>query len=151
MQVVAIVGRPNVGKSTLFNKLVGQRLSIVDDKPGVTRDRIYSRCEWLGREFMLIDTGGIEPKTDDVILAQMREQAMLAVERVYEDGDTVEIISESKHLRVQMDVAILPGEVYLPEGRMTWKVPAGEHRLAYSPAAFEGGKHLITGRAMTAQ
>ena len=81
MQVVAIVGRPNVGKSTLFNKLVGQRLSIVDDKPGVTRDRIYSRCEWLGKEFMLIDTGGIEPKTDDVILAQMREQAMLAVER----------------------------------------------------------------------
>lgn len=81
MQVVAIVGRPNVGKSTLFNKLVGKRLSIVDDKPGVTRDRIYSRCEWLGREFMLIDTGGIEPKTDDIILAQMREQAMLAIER----------------------------------------------------------------------
>ncbi len=81
MQLVAIVGRPNVGKSTLFNKLVGKRLSIVDDKPGVTRDRIYSRCEWLDREFMLIDTGGIEPKTDDVILAQMREQAMLAIER----------------------------------------------------------------------
>ncbi|MDE6031499.1 MAG: ribosome biogenesis GTPase Der [Oscillospiraceae bacterium] len=81
MQVVAIVGRPNVGKSTLFNKLVGKKLSIVDDTPGVTRDRIYSRCEWLGREFMLIDTGGIEPKTDDVILAQMREQAMLAIER----------------------------------------------------------------------
>ena len=80
MRTVAIVGRPNVGKSTLFNKLVGQRLSIVDDTPGVTRDRIYSRCEWLGREFMLVDTGGIEPKTDDVILAQMREQAMLAVE-----------------------------------------------------------------------
>ncbi len=80
MQLVAIVGRPNVGKSTLFNKLVGKRLSIVDDTPGVTRDRIYSRCEWLGREFMLIDTGGIEPKTDDVILAQMREQAMLAIE-----------------------------------------------------------------------
>lgn len=81
MQVVAIVGRPNVGKSTLFNKLVGKKLSIVDDTPGVTRDRIYSRCEWLGREFMLIDTGGIEPKTDDIILAQMREQAMLAIER----------------------------------------------------------------------
>lgn len=81
MHLVAIVGRPNVGKSTLFNKLVGKRLSIVDDKPGVTRDRIYSRCEWLDREFMLIDTGGIEPKTDDVILAQMREQAMLAIER----------------------------------------------------------------------
>lgn len=81
MQVVAIVGRPNVGKSTLFNKLVGKRLSIVDDTPGVTRDRIYSRCEWLDKEFMLIDTGGIEPKTDDVILAQMREQALLAIER----------------------------------------------------------------------
>ncbi len=81
MQVVAIVGRPNVGKSTLFNKLVGKRLSIVDDTPGVTRDRIYSRCEWLDKEFMLIDTGGIEPKTDDIILAQMREQAMLAIER----------------------------------------------------------------------
>lgn len=81
MQVVAIVGRPNVGKSTLFNKLVGKKLSIVDDTPGVTRDRIYSRCEWLGREFMLIDTGGIEPRTDDIILAQMREQAMLAIER----------------------------------------------------------------------
>lgn len=80
MQLVAIVGRPNVGKSTLFNKLVGKRLSIVDDTPGVTRDRIYSRCEWLDREFMLIDTGGIEPKTDDVILAQMREQALLAIE-----------------------------------------------------------------------
>ena len=80
MQLVAIVGRPNVGKSTLFNKLVGKRLSIVDDTPGVTRDRIYSRCEWLDREFMLIDTGGIEPKTDDVLLAQMREQAMLAIE-----------------------------------------------------------------------
>lgn len=80
MQLVAIVGRPNVGKSTLFNKLVGKRLSIVDDTPGVTRDRIYGRCEWLNREFMLIDTGGIEPKTDDVILAQMREQALLAIE-----------------------------------------------------------------------
>lgn len=80
MQLVAIVGRPNVGKSTLFNKLTGKRLSIVDDTPGVTRDRIYSRCEWLNREFMLIDTGGIEPKTNDVILAQMREQAMLAIE-----------------------------------------------------------------------
>lgn len=80
MQLVAIVGRPNVGKSTLFNKLVGKRLSIVDDTPGVTRDRIYSRCEWLNREFMLIDTGGIEPESSDVILAQMREQAMLAIE-----------------------------------------------------------------------
>ncbi len=80
MSLVAIVGRPNVGKSTLFNKLVGKRLSIVDDTPGVTRDRIYGKCEWLNREFTLIDTGGIEPKTDDIILAQMREQAMLAID-----------------------------------------------------------------------
>ncbi len=80
MSLVAIVGRPNVGKSTLFNKLVGKRLSIVDDTPGVTRDRIYGKCEWLDREFTLIDTGGIEPKADDVILAQMREQAMLAID-----------------------------------------------------------------------
>ena len=80
MRLVAIVGRPNVGKSTLFNKLVGKRLSIVDDTPGVTRDRIYGKCEWLNREFTLIDTGGIEPKTDDTILAQMREQAMLAID-----------------------------------------------------------------------
>lgn len=78
--VVAIVGRPNVGKSTLFNKLIGRRLSIVDDTPGVTRDRIYGECEWRNRTFSLIDTGGIEPKTDDIILSQMREQAQLAID-----------------------------------------------------------------------
>lgn len=78
--VVAVVGRPNVGKSTLFNKLIGKRLSIVDDTPGVTRDRIYGYAEWLNRRFMLIDTGGIEPKTDDVILSGMRAQAQLAIE-----------------------------------------------------------------------
>lgn len=78
--VVAVVGRPNVGKSTLFNKLVGKRVSIIDDTPGVTRDRIYSECEWRGREFMLVDTGGIEPNSDDVILSQMRRQAELAIE-----------------------------------------------------------------------
>ena len=78
--VVAIVGRPNVGKSTLFNKLIGERISIVDDTPGVTRDRIYGECEWLNNKFLLIDTGGIEPKSDDVILSQMRTQAQLAIE-----------------------------------------------------------------------
>jgi len=78
--VVAVVGRPNVGKSTLFNKLIGQRLSIVDDTPGVTRDRIYGDAEWLNRKFMLIDTGGIEPESDDVILSGMRNQANLAIE-----------------------------------------------------------------------
>ena len=79
--IVAVVGRPNVGKSTLFNKLIGQRLSIVEDTPGVTRDRIFAECEWCGRKFMLADTGGIEPKTDDVILAQMRNQAQLAIDQ----------------------------------------------------------------------
>ena len=78
--VVAIVGRPNVGKSTLFNKLIGERVSIVDDTPGVTRDRIYGDCEWLNRHFLLIDTGGIEPKSDDIILMQMRRQAQLAID-----------------------------------------------------------------------
>ncbi len=78
--VVAIVGRPNVGKSTLFNKLIGQRLSIVDDTPGVTRDRIYGTCEWRNRSCTLVDTGGIEPKTNDILLSQMRAQAQLAIE-----------------------------------------------------------------------
>ena len=77
--VVAIVGRPNVGKSTLFNKLSGQRLAIVDDTPGVTRDRIYADCEWLGKHFLIVDTGGIEPYSDDVILSQMRYQAQIAI------------------------------------------------------------------------
>ena len=79
--IVAVVGRPNVGKSTLFNKLIGQRLSIVEDTPGVTRDRIYSKCEWRGKEFMVVDTGGIEPDSDDVILSQMRRQSELAIEK----------------------------------------------------------------------
>ena len=78
--LVAIVGRPNVGKSMLFNKLTGQRLSIVEDTPGVTRDRLYAPCEWRGRSFDLVDTGGIEPGTDDHILAFMREQAEIAIQ-----------------------------------------------------------------------
>ncbi|MGN0629200.1 MAG: ribosome biogenesis GTPase Der [Oscillospiraceae bacterium] len=78
--IIAIVGRPNVGKSTLFNKLTGKRLAIVEDTPGVTRDRIYSECEWLNHTVMLVDTGGIEPKTDDGILSKMREQANVAID-----------------------------------------------------------------------
>jgi len=77
--LVAIVGRPNVGKSMLFNKLCGQRLSIVEDTPGVTRDRLYAQCEWRNRTFDIVDTGGIEPGTDDQILAFMREQAEIAI------------------------------------------------------------------------
>lgn len=80
LPIVAIVGRPNVGKSTLFNKLIGKRLSIVDDTPGVTRDRIYGECEWRDRTFSLIDTGGIEPVSKDIILSQMKAQAQLAID-----------------------------------------------------------------------
>lgn len=78
--LVAIVGRPNVGKSTFFNKIIGKRMSIVEDTPGVTRDRIYAEAEWLEHRFMLVDTGGIELSSDDVFFAQMRRQAEIAVE-----------------------------------------------------------------------
>ncbi len=78
--IVAVVGRPNVGKSTLFNVLAGEKISIVKDTPGVTRDRIYADCTWLDKNFTLIDTGGIEPESSDVILAQMREQAQIAID-----------------------------------------------------------------------
>ncbi len=78
--VIAIVGRPNVGKSTLFNKLIGERRAIVEDTPGITRDRIYGETEWRGKKFIVIDTGGIEPKTDDLILKKMREQAQIAID-----------------------------------------------------------------------
>lgn len=78
--IVAIVGRPNVGKSTLFNKLAGQRISIVQDTPGVTRDRVYAQAEWLNYNFTMIDTGGIEPEREDIIVKQMRRQANIAIE-----------------------------------------------------------------------
>ena len=78
--LIAIVGRPNVGKSMLFNKIIGRRLSIVEDTPGVTRDRIYGESDWNGRKFTLVDTGGIEPNTDNQILAFMRQQAQIAID-----------------------------------------------------------------------
>ena len=78
--IVAIVGRPNVGKSTLFNKLAGKRISIVEDTPGVTRDRVYAESEWVNKPFTMIDTGGIEPESSDIIVKQMRRQAQLAIE-----------------------------------------------------------------------
>ncbi len=90
--IVTIVGRPNVGKSTLFNKLAGHRISIVEDTPGVTRDRIYAEAEWLNNYFTIIDTGGIEPDSDDIILSQMRLQAELAVET----GDVILFIVDGK-------------------------------------------------------
>ena len=78
--IIAIVGRPNVGKSMLFNKLIGKRLSIVEDTPGVTRDRIYGETDWNGRQFILVDTGGIEPRTDSKMLEFMRQQAQIAID-----------------------------------------------------------------------
>ena len=80
--IVAIVGRPNVGKSTLFNVLAGDNISIVKDTPGVTRDRIYADVEWLNHKFTLVDTGGIEPESKDIILSQMRDQAQIAIDTV---------------------------------------------------------------------
>ena len=81
LPIVAVVGRPNVGKSTLFNKLIGKRLSIVENTPGVTRDRIYAKCEWRDRAFMIVDTGGIEPTTEDVILKQSENRHSLPLNR----------------------------------------------------------------------
>ena len=85
------------------------------------------------------------------ILAQAShpQEALLRIDRVYEDGDVIEIASDDRHLWVQMDATILPGEVYLPDGRMNWRVPYGEHRLAYCPVAFQGGRHIVTARVMT--
>ena len=80
LPIIAIVGRPNVGKSSLFNKLTGKRISIVEDTPGVTRDRIYAECEWLDKKIRLVDTGGIEPFSGDIILSQMRQQAQIAID-----------------------------------------------------------------------
>ena len=103
--IVAVVGRPNVGKSTLFNKLTGQRLAIVDDRPGVTRDRLYADCEWLGRHFLLVDTGGIEPRSDDVILSKMRRQAQYAIE----SADVIVLVTDVRSgvVASDMDVAAM--------------------------------------------
>ena len=100
--IVAVVGRPNVGKSTLFNKLVGRRLSIVEDTPGVTRDRIYGDSEWRNRPFMLIDTGGIEPASDDVILSQMRNQAQLAID----SADVIVMVTDLRSGVVATDMEV---------------------------------------------
>jgi len=104
--IVAIVGRPNVGKSTLFNKIAGQRISIVEDTPGVTRDRIYCDAEWNGRSFLMIDTGGIEPKTDDIILKHMRMQAQIAIDTadviVFMCDITTGLVADDKEIAVML-------------------------------------------------
>ncbi len=110
--VIAIVGRPNVGKSTLFNKLIGQRVAIVNDTPGVTRDRIFGECEWRGRKVMLVDTGGIEPYSDDVILKQMRRQAQLAIEA----ADVIVLVTDltSGVVATDHDVAMMLQKSHRP-------------------------------------
>lgn len=100
--IVAIVGRPNVGKSTLFNKLAGERISIVEDTPGVTRDRIYADVDWLGREFTIIDTGGLEPESEDIILKQMYSQAEIAIET----ADVIMFIVDVKTGPIDADVNV---------------------------------------------
>ena len=100
--VVAIVGRPNVGKSTLFNALAGEMISIVKDTPGVTRDRIYADVTWLDKSFTLIDTGGIEPDSGDIILSQMREQAQIAIDT----ADVIVFITDVQQGLVDSDAKV---------------------------------------------
>ena len=100
--IVAVVGRPNVGKSTFFNRIAGSRISIVEDTPGVTRDRIYADCEWLTHRFAMIDTGGIEPSSTDVILSQMRDQAQIAIDT----ADVIVFVCDGKYSYTSADEEI---------------------------------------------
>lgn len=128
--IVAIVGRPNVGKSTLFNKLIGRRLSIVDDTPGVTRDRIFGDCEWRGRHMMLVDTGGIEPYSDDVILSQMRSQAQLAIE----SAEVIILVTDLKSGVVATDEEV--AQMLLKSGRPIVLCVNKADRIGDMPAEF---------------
>ena len=105
--VVAIIGRPNVGKSTFFNYIVGSRISIVEDTPGVTRDRIYGESNWSGRNFTLIDTGGIEPEKNDVILTQMRLQANIAIDI----ADVIIFVTDVRQGVTAADAEIVEGKI----------------------------------------
>ena len=113
--IVAIVGRPNVGKSTLFNTLAGERISIVKDTPGVTRDRIYADVSWLDYNFTMIDTGGIEPESKDVILSQMREQAEIAIAKANASkaANDAEVAAATEIAKKQNELAIKKSELQM--------------------------------------
>ena len=100
--VVAIVGRPNVGKSTLFNRIIGRNFAVVDNLPGVTRDRNYAEAEWMGKHFLLVDTGGFEPETEDIMFTKMREQTTLAVE----EADFIVFLMDGKEGLLPADIEV---------------------------------------------
>ena len=135
--IVAVVGRPNVGKSTLFNKLCGQRLAIVEDTPGITRDRIFANCEWNGHEFLLVDTGGIEPKATEGILAHMREQAQIAI-------DTADCIIMVTDVRNGLTAAVGHGRAQRPDrsrrGRGTHAAPQPQAHHSCREQVRQGGR-----------
>ena len=136
--IVAVVGRPNVGKSTLFNSLSGQQISIVKDTPGVTRDRIYAEVSWLNHNFTLIDTGGIEPDTGDIILSQMREQAEIAIET----ADVIIFMTDVKQGLVDSDskVADMLRRSHKPVILVVNKVDSFEKMM---PDVYELENHFL--------
>ena len=137
--LVAVVGRPNVGKSTFFNKIAGRRISIVEDTPGVTRDRIYADCEWLNHKFTLIDTGGIEPRTDDILLKQMRRQAEIAI-------DTCDVILFFTDGRTGMTADDEDVATMLRKSRSVWAIPSPSPRPTCSVWAICWMKWLSISR-----
>ncbi len=131
-KIVAIVGRPNVGKSTLFNALAGERIAIVEDTPGVTRDRIYADVSWLDKNFTLIDTGGIEPSSKDIILSQMREQAMIAIE----SADVILFLTDVKQGLVDDDAKV--ADLLRKSGKQVLLiVNKVDHFQKYMPDVYE--------------
>ena len=119
--VVAIVGRPNVGKSTLFNRIIGRNLAIVEDKPGVTRDRNYAEAEWEGKHFLIIDTGGFEPETDDPMYTKMREQTTLAIE----EADIIIFLMDGKQGLLPADIEVSSTAPRLGKTRIVCREQSG--------------------------
>lgn len=146
--IVAIVGRPNVGKSTLFNALAGQMISIVKDTPGVTRDRIYADIDWLNHQFTLIDTGGIEPDSSDIILSQMREQAQIAIDT----ADVIIFMTDVKQGLIDADAKVADmlrrskKPVILVVNKVVITIKDG--RMFLSFITWEFGEHVAISAAM---